>query len=194
MVDASDPSRGILIDLDHAVRRDYPEDGFGYVSLGQRCMAVELLVLKKPPAPTYKHDLESFHWSIWDIVLNWVNGIRVKLDEDEDKDVPYDNYTWGDGSLANMKEAKEAFLRNVGNNEGRHDEETAYSREVHNLLSRFCVSIGGTSENLEAVLRIWADSLAQFYAKKATAPMHRKKVVNGLMRVLRRHQAGQAAL
>ena len=77
MVDQADHSRGVLIDLSHAIRVEVETDRLGYLSMGQRCMALDLLVATRRPRHIYRHDLESFSWTFWDITFNYSGGIRV---------------------------------------------------------------------------------------------------------------------
>ena len=179
MVDALDHSRGILIDLDHAIRTDEDEDGFGYVSLGQRCLAMELLRLDKPPVPLYKHDLESFLWSFWDIVLNYVRGVKVLPHE------KYTSYSWGDGSLEEMWQAKSAFLTALdGGPEPLATE--AYQR----YAQRFCLAAGGTaSQSLRNFLKSWSRSYREFYVvdTKGAELLDYEDVKDGIERMLARY-------
>jgi hypothetical protein len=97
MVDASDHTQGVLIDLDFAVRvtpNGDPVDGKTLPRAGTLIFrAFDLLTPEKPVKAYYRHDLESFFYTLFWIQLHYVNGERLKHPEADDFDFDFDG-TW----------------------------------------------------------------------------------------------------
>lgn len=138
MVDPQDHSRGVLIDFDHAIRPSTNEGGVGYISVGLRCMALDLLVLEDRPLHEYKHDLESFLWSFFDIVFNWSHGVRVKKKTNND--------SWVCFPLETMRGVKRDFLSRV-------------SDGGSNEIAQFCTQLGFPDLGLTNFAVQWSDSI-----------------------------------
>lgn len=80
MVLASDEGHGILVDLDFATRRDDPsleKHGYGYCTMSAPFMAMELLHDSPSIRHLYRHDLESFFWSLCWILVHYHRGKRI---------------------------------------------------------------------------------------------------------------------
>ena len=79
MVDASDHCRGILIDLDLAVRVEDTPSG---PRSAQRAVSLPFLAFdlltSEPPPHEYRHDLESFFWCLWWIAISYNRGVHRK--------------------------------------------------------------------------------------------------------------------
>ena len=78
MVDASEPAQGVLIDLDFAVRvaqHGNPVDGETFPPAGTLIFrAFDLLTPDNPLKAYYRHDLESFFYTLLWIQMHYVNG------------------------------------------------------------------------------------------------------------------------
>ena len=81
MVDASDPAQGVLIDLDFAARvteHGDPLDGETFPPAGTlNFRAYDLLTPNKPLKAYYRHDLESFFYTLLWIQLHYVDGKEI---------------------------------------------------------------------------------------------------------------------
>ena len=78
MVDASEPARGVLIDLDFAVQvaqHGNPVDAETFPPAGTLIFrAFDLLTPDNPLKAYYRHDLESFFYTLFWIQMHYVNG------------------------------------------------------------------------------------------------------------------------
>jgi serine/threonine protein kinase len=85
MVDASDPAQGVLIDLDFAARvteHGDPLDGETFPPAGTlNFRAYDLLTPNKPLKAYYRHDLESFFYTLLWIQLHYVDGKELNHPE-----------------------------------------------------------------------------------------------------------------
>lgn len=159
MVDPKDPSRGVLIDFNNAIREGEGIDRVGYLSVGQKCMALELLAAENRPLHTYEHDLQSFLWAFWDIVLNYCRGVRVLRPD------PHNNTAWGRSTLQVNKVEKIGFLRLL-------DEQQTESIPI------FCEELGSKDNGLNDFIFRWSASIDD------NKPMGYNDVVAGLEQVI----------
>jgi hypothetical protein len=97
MVDASDPTQGVLIDLDFAVRvtpNGDPVDGETLPRAGTLIFrAFDLLTPEIPVKAYYRHDLESFFYTLFWIQLHYVNGKKLQHPKANAFDFNFDG-TW----------------------------------------------------------------------------------------------------
>ena len=110
MVDLSNPSQGVLIDLDFAAQvagHGNPPDGEIFPPAGTiNFRAVDLLTPDKPLKAYYRHDLESFFYTLLWIQMHYVDG--KKLEQPWTKSYDFDfGGTW-DATL----DRKTGFLLN----------------------------------------------------------------------------------
>jgi len=97
MVDAFKPTQGVLIDLDFAARVDAhgnPSEGETFPHAGTlQFRAFELITLEKPTKAYYRHDLESFFYSLMWIQNHYKDG--KKFDGPEASRFDFDfNRSW----------------------------------------------------------------------------------------------------
>ena len=108
MVDLSDPSQGVLIDLDFAARvagHGNPLDGEIFPPAGTvNFRASDLLTPDKPLKAYYRHDLESFFYTLLWIQMHYVDGKELEQPWTKSYDFGFDG-TW-DGTMGR----KEGFL------------------------------------------------------------------------------------
>jgi len=97
MVDASEPTQGVLIDLDFAARADAhgnPSEGKTFPPAGTlQFRAFDLVTLEKPLKAYYRHDLESFFYSLLWIQNHYRNGKRFDSPEACEYDFNF-NRSW----------------------------------------------------------------------------------------------------
>ena len=97
MVDASVPTQGVLIDLDFAVRvaqHGNPIDGETFSRAGTLIFrAFDLLTPDNPLKAYYRHDLESFFYTLLWIQLHYVDGKKHVHPEASSFDFNFD-VTW----------------------------------------------------------------------------------------------------
>jgi len=97
MVDASRPTQGVLIDLDFAARvdaRGNPLEGETFPHAGTlQFRAFELVTLEKPPKAYYRHDLESFFYTLLWIQGHYLGGKRIDSPEATRYDFDF-NRSW----------------------------------------------------------------------------------------------------
>ena len=97
MVDASKLTQGVLIDLDFAARVDAhgnPPEGEAFPHAGTlQFRAFELVTPEKPLKAYYRHDLESFFYSLLWIQNHYRNGKRFDSPEACDYDFNF-NRSW----------------------------------------------------------------------------------------------------
>ena len=97
MVDASEPAQGVLIDLDFAVRvaqHGNPVDGETFPPAGTLIFrAFDLLTPDNPLKAYYRHDLESFFYTLLWIQLHYVNGKKYVHPDANSYDFNFDA-TW----------------------------------------------------------------------------------------------------
>ena len=166
MVDLKDNSRGVLIDFNNAIRvGENDRDRIGHLSVGHKCMALELLVAKNRPRHDYKHDLESFLWSFLDIVFNYRHEDRIQRPE------PHNNTNWGESRLQDKKNAKIMSLKDMG---------TSHNR----LVSVFCEELGSednrSNNALNNFILRWSKSVHD------EKPLQYNDVVGGLQHAISR--------
>jgi|ERR1700733_8350489 len=81
MVDSSNPSQGVLIDLDFAARvaeHGNPLNGELFPPAGTiNFRAFDLLTPHKPQKAYYRHDLESFFYTLLWIQMHYVDGKKL---------------------------------------------------------------------------------------------------------------------
>lgn len=142
---------------------------------------MRLLVLKGPPIPTYEDDLEAFHWSFWDIVLNYVGGVKVVPNDN------YNTYKWGDGSLEDMVQAKKGFLSALA---GAGLRNLPYTEFCRLSADRFCAAAGKPSGSLRHFLQAWSRSFWEIYVNGKGEMFTYEKVKNGVERMLVRYNEG----
>lgn len=98
MVDASDPSQGVLIDLDFAARvgeHGNPSDGETFPPAGTvNFRAFDLLTPEKPLKAYYRHDLESFLYTLLWIQMHYRDGKKLNNPVSKSFDFHFDT-TWG---------------------------------------------------------------------------------------------------
>lgn len=86
LVNASNPSTGLLIDLDIAARVDGhgnpANDGILPPAGTLECRAYELIVPKRPEKALYRHDLESFFYTLLWIEALYEDG-KIKVNPEE---------------------------------------------------------------------------------------------------------------
>ena len=108
MVDLSDPSQGVLIDLDFAARvagHGNPLDGETFPPAGTvNFRAFDLLTPDTPLRAYYRHDLESFFYTLLWIQMHYVEGKKLEQPWTKSFDFGFDG-TW-DGTMCQ----KEGFL------------------------------------------------------------------------------------
>jgi len=96
-VDASKPTQGVLIDLDFAARVDAhgnPAEGKTFPHAGTlQFRAFELVTLEKPPKAYYRHDLESFFYTLLWIQSHYKGGKRIDSPEASCYDFDF-NRSW----------------------------------------------------------------------------------------------------
>ena len=103
-------SQGVLIDLDFAARvagNGNPPDGEIFPPAGTiNFRAVDLLTPHKPVKAYYRHDLESFFYTLLWIQMHYVDGTKLKQ--------PWTNFCDFDfnGSWDATLHRKEGFLLN----------------------------------------------------------------------------------
>ena len=98
MVDASVPTQGVLIDLDFAVRvaqHGNPIDGETFPRAGTLIFrAFDLLTPDNPLKAYYRHDLESFFYTLLWIQMHYVDGKKHVHPDANSFDFNFD-VTWG---------------------------------------------------------------------------------------------------
>jgi hypothetical protein len=98
MVDPSKPTQGVLIDLDFAVRvaqHGDPLDGETFPHAGTLIFrAFDLLKPDKPLKAYYRHDLESFFYTLLWIQTHYVDGKKFDHPEANRFNFNFDG-TWG---------------------------------------------------------------------------------------------------
>jgi len=108
MVDASKPTQGVLIDLDFAARvdaRGNPTEGETFPDAGTlQFRAFELVTLEKPPKAYYRHDLESFFYTLLWIQSHYMDGRRIDSPEASRYDFDFN------GSWESTQSRKRGFL------------------------------------------------------------------------------------
>jgi hypothetical protein len=111
MVDPSEPTQGVLIDLDFAVRvaeHGDPLDGETFPHAGTLIFrAFDLLKPDKPLKAYYRHDLESFLYSLLWIQTHYMDGKKNALPE-----VDHFNFNF-DGTWDATRGYKYGFLLNA---------------------------------------------------------------------------------
>lgn len=148
MVDANDRSKGILVDFDDCVRESEANDARGYSAVGTHCMAINLL-RDPPPRRTYEHTLQSFFWAFWDIILNYLNGIRI---------LPSPNEKWHEGTLESMRGAKALFIDVID-----EDVETQRQKDAE----KFCAGLGADSVAFAKFMLAWTNNEAIGYQQRS---------------------------
>lgn len=121
MVLASDPSIGLLVDLDHAVRikdGDKMLDVKPAITGTKPFLALDLL-RDDPVEPYYHHDLESFFYT-----LAWI------LNDEDNPDVEHAFQEWCHGTWSNIKYNKIGFIDLID------------TRERHPLQEGWLVPLG----------------------------------------------------
>ena len=97
MVDASKPTEGVLIDLDFAARVDAhgnPSEGETFPHAGTlQFRAFEVITPEKPTKAYYRHDLESFFYSLMWIQNHYKDGKRSEGPGASDFDFGF-NRSW----------------------------------------------------------------------------------------------------
>lgn len=97
MVDASNPTQGVLIDLDFAVRvaqHGDPLDGGTFPPAGTLIFrAFDLITPDKPLKAYYRHDLESFLYTLLWIQTHYLDGKKYDHPEANHFDFNF-NGTW----------------------------------------------------------------------------------------------------
>src|ERR1700733_15326931 len=109
MVDASEPTQGVLIDLDFAARvgaHGDPLEGETFPHAGTlQFRAFELVTLENPLKAYYRHDLESFFYALLWIQNHYKDGKRFDSPEARDFDFDF-NRSW-----ESTQRNKRGFLR-----------------------------------------------------------------------------------
>ena len=97
MVDSSDPSQGVLIDLDFAARvaeHGGPLNGETFPPAGTiNFRAFDVLTPDKPAKAYYRHDLESFFYTLLWIQMHYMNGKELEQPWSNSFDFNFDG-TW----------------------------------------------------------------------------------------------------
>jgi hypothetical protein len=105
MVDLSNPSQGVLIDLDFAARvagHGDPPDGEIFPPAGTvNFRAFDLLTPNKPLKAYYRHDLESFFYTLLWIQMHYADGKELEQPWTKSFDFGF-NGTW-DATLGRKK-------------------------------------------------------------------------------------------
>ena len=97
MVDSSNPSQGVLIDLDFAARvaeHGNPLNGETFPPAGTiNFRAFDVLTPHKPAKAYYRHDLESFFYVLLWIQMHYMNGKKLETPWTNSFDFDFDG-TW----------------------------------------------------------------------------------------------------
>lgn len=83
MVKADDPSYGVLIDFDSAAyvgESPIEKNNLGHHTMSLAFVARDLLDDFPKSNHEYRHDLESFFYSLWWIAISYRDGLQIKTD------------------------------------------------------------------------------------------------------------------